>query len=196
MIHVPGISQQGKRISTLTQNIDIMPTILSFFGLEIPATVKGQSLLGLIHGAKDKLRDYALYGMFGVSVNITDGSFTYLRAPAREDNFPCCAYTAMPTFFRSFHGALTPDRIETGRFLPYTDYPVFRFPTSEAGKPFRFANNFRESLLFHIASDYGQLEPLQDRELESFYEDRLIEAMKREQAPAEQYVRLGLNAAH
>ncbi|WP_134698600.1 sulfatase [Ammoniphilus sp. YIM 78166] len=192
MIHVPGMGSVGKQIDSITQNIDLMPTILEYFGIEIPVTVKGQSLLGLIDGTKEKLRDYALYGMHGMTVNLTDGEYTYLRAPAREDNHPCHVYTAMPTSFRSFHGVVDPGKIEVGRFLSQTDYPVFRIPTSQEGSPFKFSKNFRESLLFQLSTDYAQVNPVQDKELQVFYEKRLIEAMEREQAPAEQYVRLGL----
>lgn len=192
MIHVPGIPSEGRRISALTQNIDVMPTLLDYFGLEIPATVRGRSMLGLIDGSVDKLRDYALYGMFGMTVNITDGNYTYLRAPAAEDNHPCCAYTAMPTSFRNFLGAAAPDRIEAGRFLPYTEFPVFRIPVSQAGSTFRLSQHVRESLLFNITSDYAQLEPVNDKKLEDHYAAILIDAIKSEQAPAEQYARLGL----
>lgn len=193
MIYAPGMTDGTKRIEALTQNIDLMPTILEFFGLDIPLTVKGQSLLKLMDGSKEKIRDTALYGMFGMSVNITDGSCTYLRAPARTDNYPCYAYTAMPTFFRSFYGTGGERQIETGRFLSYTDYPVFRIPTSQEGQPFRFSKHFQESLLFNIESDYGQQEPIEDEQLESYYVKLMIDAMRSEDCPEEQLVRLGLS---
>ena len=60
-----------------------MPTLLDFFGLDVPKTVRGESLLPLINGSQDKIRDWALFGMFGLTVNITDGRYTYLRAPER-----------------------------------------------------------------------------------------------------------------
>ncbi len=187
MIHVPGASAEGKRIPALTQNIDLMPTILSYFGLETPSTVRGKSHLGLIHGTEEPLRDYALYGMFGLTVNMTDGNYTYFRAPVGEDNHPSYIYTAMPTMFRRYLGAAAPESIENGRFLTYTEYPVFRIPASIPGAPL----HLKESLLFDIASDYHQLKPIQNETLKAFYAEKLREAMEQEAAPAEQYVRLG-----
>ena len=192
MIHVPGAAGNGKRISDITQNIDLMPTILDYFHLPIPARVQGKSLLDLIDGSKNSVREYALYGMFGMTVNITDGKYTYLRAPIREDNHPCYEYTAMPTSFRSFLGSQSVDQIETGRFLKHTDYPVFRFPFSKEGVPFKIAKHQQESLLFHIEEDYQQLHTIQDNSLKDYYIQCLVEAMRDVDAPEEQYVRLGL----
>ncbi|WP_159888612.1 sulfatase [Paenibacillus puerhi] len=193
MVHAPGFSGSPKRIKALTQNIDLMPTILDYFGLDIPASVKGRSLLGLLDGSRNKLRDVALYGMFGMSVNMTDGSCTYLRAPARTDNYPCYAYTAVPTTIHRFYGSGIERQIEAGRFLGRTDYPAFRIPTSHEGEPFRFSAHFQESLLFQIESDYGQQKPIRDEKLESYYVKQLIEAMRDENCPEEQFIRLGLS---
>lgn len=192
MIHVPGVVLNGEKISAITQNIDLMPTILDYFGIGIPPTVKGKSLLGLVKGTEHKIRDYALYGMFGMTVNITDGAYTYLRAPVREDNYPCYMYTAMPTIFGAFVGNQFPDRVETGRYLSYTAYPVYRIPVSQPGTPFKIAQHGQRSLLYHIESDYGQMEPVEDEALLQSFKELLIQAMEREQAPEEQYVRLGL----
>ncbi|MCS7461570.1 sulfatase [Paenibacillus doosanensis] len=192
MVHVPGTAVAGTRISAITQNIDIMPTILDYFGIEIPPEVRGKSWLPLLDGTARTLRDCALYGMFGMTVNITDGAYTYLRAPVREDNVPCYAYTAMPTTFGSFLGASVPEQIETGRFLSYTAFPVYRIPVSQAGSPFKIAQHGQRSLLYHIEADYRQAAPVEDEERIRSYTELLIRAMELEQAPEEQYERLGL----
>ena len=44
MIHFPGAKESGKRVKALTQNIDLMPTILQHHGCKIPERVKGMSL--------------------------------------------------------------------------------------------------------------------------------------------------------
>jgi hypothetical protein len=193
MIHLPGVVPDKKRISAITQNIDLMPTLLDYFGIVIPPTVRGCSLLGLINGTENKIRDYALYGTFGSTVNITDGKYTYLRAPIREDNHPCYTYTAMPTTFGSFLGVQIPGQIEVGRYLSHTAFPVYRIPVSQAGVPFKMAQHGQLSLLYDIESDYKQLEPIEDEDLVNQYKELLIQAMELEKAPDEQYVRLGLN---
>lgn len=192
MIHLPGTAPDPKRISSITQNIDLMPTILDYFGIDIPQAVRGRSLLPLIKGTENKIREYALYGTFGMTVNMTDGIYTFLRAPIREDNHPCHMYTAMPTTLGTFVGNHMPDRIQVGRYLPYTAYPVFKIPISQPGVPFRMAQHGQLSLLYHIESDYQQLAPIEDEVLISTYTELLIQAMEREQAPEEQYERLGL----
>ncbi|MGI2295996.1 sulfatase [Paenibacillus sp. GXUN7292] len=192
MIHMPGLEPSEKRVESITQNIDLMPTILDYFGVDIPPVVRGRSLLELLKGKESAIRNYALYGMYGMTVNITDGVYTYLRAPVREDNTPCYTYTAIPTTFGSYLGAGYEKHIETGRFLPYTEYPVFRIPISQPGVPFRIAQHGQQSLLYHIALDYGQQMPVEDFEKIAFYKALLIQAMENEQAPQEQYSRLGL----
>jgi len=190
MVHVPGMTVPGGRMSAITQNIDIMPTILDYFQLPIPKSVVGCSLLGLLNEEKEAIRSCALYGMFGMTVNITDGKHTYLRAPKRGEQHACFTYTAMPTSFRSFLGANT-EAIEMGRFLSHTDYPVYKIPAGQQWGSLNILENVQESLLFDLEKDYQQLEPIRDEQLESVYEKKLIEAMSQLHAPEEQYKRLG-----
>lgn len=48
MIQAPGLIPPGKRITTLTRHIDVMPTLLDLVGLECPKEAQGQSLRGLL----------------------------------------------------------------------------------------------------------------------------------------------------
>jgi len=48
------------------------------------------------------------------------------------------------------------------------------------------------TLLFDVVNDPGQIAPLEDKELESRLERLLIRLMKENDAPPEQYERLGL----
>ena len=86
-----------------------------------------------------------------------------------------------PTPLSFFDGATL------GHFLPWTEYPVIRanatVPTSD---------EWSETLLFDIESDYAQQENLAGSEVEARYEQLLIEAMQAVDSPAEQYERLGL----
>lgn len=192
MIHLPGGRQAGRRVQALTQNIDIMPTLLELYGIEIPPTVKGHSLLGLAAGDRNKVRDYALYGYHGRAVNLTDGRYTYMRSPAKADNYPCHTYTAMPTTFRRYVGQEQPERIEFGRFLKYTDYPVLRIPEAQPGVEHPGLRMVKSSQLFDISADYAQLKPLQDDALERELSIRMKEAILAADGPEEQLVRLGL----
>ncbi|MGG4044331.1 sulfatase [Paenibacillus favisporus] len=194
MIRPPGGGQQNVRVQGLTQNIDLMPTILDYMGVAIPDKVKGFSLRGLLDGQTEKVRDAAIYGYHGMAVNVTDGRYTYLRSPKATDNHPCYIYTAMPTTFRSFLGKEQPQNIEAGRFLPYTEYPVFRFPVSSEGQNYGGTHQVMQTMLFDIQKDYNQETPLQDQEIEAKMIDLLKQEMQRLDSPQEQYVRLGLTA--
>ncbi|MBO9608930.1 MAG: sulfatase [Paenibacillaceae bacterium] len=193
LVHLPGGAGAGRRIDALTQNIDLMPTLLDYFGLPVPASVRGGSLLALLNGRQDRLREAAIYGYFGLDVNVTDGAFTYFRTPARSDNQPCYLYTAMPTAFRRSVRAERPEDVACGAFLSGTDYPVLRFPARGAGPELGHALLARKTQLFDIRADYLQRRPLDDAALEERMIRLMVGAMQEAQAPAEQFARLGLD---
>lgn len=54
----------GRRIPAIVQPPDVMPTILDALGVEVPATVQGTSLLPLLRGEVERIRDVAFSGRF------------------------------------------------------------------------------------------------------------------------------------
>ncbi|MGC8644340.1 MAG: sulfatase/phosphatase domain-containing protein, partial [Isosphaeraceae bacterium] len=65
VIRLPGGKLGGKRHQALVQTVDLLPTILGFFGVP-PAgdrPLHGHDLLPLIRGEQAKVRDYACMGM-------------------------------------------------------------------------------------------------------------------------------------
>lgn len=66
--HVPMIifdprkpaNQRGRRCKRLVQTIDIAPTLLALAGIEAPREFQGRSLLGLLEGSDDAVREYLL----------------------------------------------------------------------------------------------------------------------------------------
>ncbi|NBI80723.1 sulfatase [Clostridiaceae bacterium] len=203
MVSLPGMQGQS-RCGMLTQNIDLMPTILDFFGIsehECWYPLHGGSLLPRIRGEREPIRESAIYGMFGRQVNICDGRYTYFRAPIRADNQPLNLYTAMPSTIGHYwdYDHLTDiSQIETGQFLCYTDYPVMRIPNTVArlaDDTHNFARRYEvagENLLFDLETDPGQEHPLDDPALEREMCRKLAAAMRRHDSPVEQFIRLGL----
>ena len=110
----------------------------------------------------------------------------------------------MPTVLRQVYGANdgvnTADygRIEMGRFLKWTDYPVYRFRriSSIGGMIRRSLSGARlsmkETLLFDIQEDYAQEHPIQNEELEAHCAAEMKKCMELYDAPAEQYERMGI----
>lgn len=205
-IHLPGGKRAGERVAAVTQNIDLMPTLLEYYGAgEFPVDMPplhGRSLMPVIENRQEKVRDYALYGWFGKPVNITDGRYTYFRAAKDPSNAPLYAYMSMPTTIGQYFGRGLPAGVlEAGDYLPWAGMPVYRLDMAAletlegkdaSRQELEQALGLTESLLFDIQEDPGQHCPINDPALEQRMSDALIEAMKDCDAPAEQLWRLGL----
>ncbi len=201
-VHVPGQNSE-KRISALTQNIDLFPTIASYHGIqedELPDTTQGKNLLPLISGSKDSLRDYVLYGLFGQSLNITDGRYSYFKCPAREDNQPLNIYTSMPVTLNQYMGGENirkADKIDMGRFLSWTDYPVYSIPANDflwKNESQRFDKRtiyHSANHLFDLENDYEQNRELDNPEIEARMEELMKRALMEYGSPGDQFERLG-----
>lgn len=59
LIYLPGVEKQT-HLGALAQSVDMMPTILDFMGVDIPATVQGLSLMPIMRGEKETLREIAI----------------------------------------------------------------------------------------------------------------------------------------
>lgn len=205
MAAAPGVAPG--RCNAVTQNIDVFPTVLQYFGISedvLQYPIHGRSLLPLLHREKECVRESTIYGYFGKQIAWTDGRYTYFRAAKDEKNQPLYVYTAMPTVLRQVYGANdgvnTADygRIEMGRFLKWTDYPVYRFPADiihwgNDSQEFVGRSPFNEeTLLFDLQEDYAQEHPIQNEELEAHCAAEMKKCMELYDAPAEQYERMGI----
>ena len=135
-------------------------------------------------------RDAALFGMFGGHVNVTDGRYIYMRAPT-SDNSPLYHYTLMPSHLRRPFSTDELKDMTCHEPLSFSkNCPVMRIPSSgPAGKsPERL-----ETRLFDLQNDPDQTQPLDDPLIEQQMIDKLLQAMRENDAPIEQYERLGLN---
>ena len=59
MLRIPGLPG-GQRFDAFAQPPDFMPTILDLMGCPAPARVQGQSLLPIVRGEKQSVRDFAV----------------------------------------------------------------------------------------------------------------------------------------
>ncbi len=116
IVHFPGDARAGEHAHQLTQAIDIMPTVLEVHGCEIPGDVRGVSLMPLVSDPKAATRDYALYGVHAMTVNVTDGRYTYFRAPV-PSNEPCFEYAALPHTIRKKMGSDCPRKSSVAGIL-------------------------------------------------------------------------------
>ena len=183
---------------SLAQTIDLAPTILDYFGIEIPADVQGGTLSDRM--TEDKpFRKAVLYGVMGGQVNVTDGRHVYMRGHVTEDNTPLYDYTLMPTHMRSLFAPRELqqwDKFSGFSFLKGCD--VMKIPTRTPKINLSDDNPFgrgkRATLLFDVQADPGQTTPLDDPKIESSMIELMIREMARNECPEEQYERLGLPA--
>jgi len=75
--HPEGLGK-GMRVPGFVETCDIMPTILDFLEIPSPETVQGASMLPLLRGDKDRLRDYACCGQHKTCWSIKNERWSYM----------------------------------------------------------------------------------------------------------------------
>ena len=186
----PRCQAAGQRRNSLVQTIDLAPTLLDHFGVAIPPDMRGKPLAATV--ADDTpVREGGLFGIHGGQVNVTDGRYVYMRAPAGEVNGPLFQYTVMPTHMRNLFSVEELRKATLSEPLAFTKgCPTLKIP---AGGRSRNAHpGTRETLLFDLEADPQQKRPIRDEKAEGRMVELLVACMKEHDAPPEQYERLGL----
>ena len=185
----PRCAQQGERRTALVQTIDLAPTLLEYFGVDIPTDMLGKPLRETV-AHDDPVHEAVLYGMHGGHVNCTDGRYVYMRGPAEVGNAPLYEYTFMPTHMRHTFSVDELQEISLAKPFPFTKgCPPMRI----AGRSWARAHDFG-TLLFDLHNDPAQEHPIHDEDIEARMCAHLLRLMKENDAPEEQYHRLGLVA--
>lgn len=195
-LHLPGSGKDGTRTSALAQTPDIAPTVLELFGCEKGCHMLGKSMVDIVEKG-DSIHDAILFGYHGMHVNFTDGRFCYFRAARTEDNRPLYQYTLSPMHIQKpmSHEELKMAKLVDG--FDFTDHvPVLRIPVDERYDKkayYRYSDHRKYgSFLFDKTSDPLQDFSLSDHKIEDRLSRKMVELMKENEAPEEQYVRLGL----
>jgi len=183
----PRCGRRGERCDCLVQTIDLPATLLEYFGVELPPDMQGVPLRETV--AADKpVHDAVLYGLHGAQVNCTDGRYVYMRGPAKPENMPLYNYTLMPTHMR---GMFSVNELKTAQLAePFSFTKELRTVRTKASTG-RDVHQFG-TLLFDLQNDPKQEHPIQDARVEKMMIDHMIRLMKWNDAPAEQFERLGL----
>lgn len=181
-----GIS--NKRRSALVQTIDIAPTLLDFFNIDIPSDMKGKPLNDVIQ-SDVPIRETALFGYHGGYTNITDGCCLYMRAPINRSNKPINEYTLMPTHMRCMFGTDELQDIELEQPFEFTKGCKTMKIAGGKGhvNPAQFG-----SKLFDLKCDPNQTEELEDLEKEVELINQMKRMMIENEAPIEQFQRMGI----
>ena len=180
-----GIS--GERRNSLVQMIDLPATLFEYFGVSRPKDMLGVPLRGTIT-ADTPVREAALFGVHGGHVCCTDGRYVYMRTPIYADNKPLYEYTVMPTHVRELFSVEELQTVELAEPFAFTKgCQTMRIEAQPWMDPYPFG-----TLLFDVENDPAQEHPLDDSEIEAMMIQHLVKLMQTNDAPLEQFERLGL----
>lgn len=197
LISWPGIDGGGT-CDALTTNVDIFATIAEVYDAEVDHVTHGRSIVPLITGESNQIREWALGGAYGKWVQVTDGQRKYARG-AVGDNFPMAMWSnrwsTMPTHISGWDGLPVPDdRAQLDR-MPGSEVPVIRQPFQPGDMlPFWAAGDAAvdNHFLFNLDVDPDEQENRAGEATEAAMIDMLRAALDEVTAPEEQYLRLGL----
>jgi arylsulfatase A-like enzyme len=197
IVHIPLFvhdprSPGARRIKRLTQSIDVAPTFLDLYGVELPPETEGSSLL------LEQGREALLFGYFGGAVNVTDGRFTYHRFPIDIITQEIFQYTLMPTHITQ---PFTPDELASSTLVPPLGWtknaPLLKVPVTQRSPMY---SNYgpgalleKETRLYDLQVDPGQNAPLEDLAIERKMVEHMTMLMKANEAPPEAFERLGIS---
>ena len=178
----------GARRAQLTQMIDLPATLLEYFGVARPPDMEGIPLADVIaEGAPT--RDAILFGVHGGHVNITDGRYVYMRGPDDPtQNGPLYEYTLMPNHMRHRFGVQELQDLRLSEPFSFTKgCRTMRMASRQSDNaPPRY------TMLFDLETDPSQETPLDNVAEEARLSARMAELMRANDAPPEQFERLGL----
>lgn len=186
-LYDPRNKKQGVRCKSLAQTVDIPATLAKYFNLgEVPYG-EGFDLREMVEAGVE-FREYAIFGVFGRMVNITDKRYVYMKAPAKKENAPLYQYTLVPNHMNwrftkeeLVHAQLTKEFIFT------QGIPLLKIPAQV-----EIGSCLQADLLFDLKQDPRQETPIEADEVKKRMEKNLSNIMAERQAPKEQWIRLGL----
>ncbi len=182
----------GERRNVLTQNIDVMATLLQLNQVDVPDYVLGQSLVPVLE--VDRLeRSSVIYGRFGASINITDGRYTYFLYPEDLDNQELYEYTLMPTHQRTFFVREEFENASLENSFAFSrGFPVLKLPARKgSGQGAQIEDT--NTVLYDLKVDPGQLTPIENKEVENRLKVKIAAELCRHEAPTEVFQRFGLS---
>ncbi len=184
----PRCKRKNERNSQLVQFHDLPATLLEYFGVNLPDAMQGRPL-GSTIATNAQVREACLTGVFGREVNCTDGRYMYMRAPANRENGPLFNYTLMPCHMtRRF----SMEELRTSELAPPFTFtkacPVLRIQA----EPFMGNPGQTQNLLFDLENDPEQEQPITDHAGEQRMIRLMVRLMQENDAPPEQFERMGL----
>jgi hypothetical protein len=197
LIHWPG-APAGGTCDALTTAVDLHATLADVFGVTVQHRTHGRSLVPLLAGGATAVRDWAIGGVFGNWVQVTDGRRKYARAP-EGDNLPLSMFSnrwsTMPVHVRDITELPPPDHRAWLDRMPGSQVPVIRQPfTAGDALPFWVGRGHSgQHHLYDVDIDPDERENRRGETVEREMIDLLRTALAELEAPVEHLARLGLS---
>ena len=185
-------------VDALTTSVDLHATVADLFGASVEHPTHGRSLLPLIEGTADSVRETALFGYWGRHVGITDGRHRYLRG-CGEENLPLSMWSnrwsTMPVHPLPELRQPRPDGRAVLRTMPGTGVPVMVQPFAAGDRlPFwALGPTPSASHLFDTATDPAEVEDRAGERVERALADALADELRVIGAPDDLLARIGLD---
>ncbi len=184
-IHVPDM-ENGIR-NSLSQTIDIAPTLIDYFNIDSKMDFDGKSLLKVVKNDK-KIRDLAYFGIHGSYNCATDGRMVYMHGNINSANQPLVECTLIPTRMRGFFNKKELKSAELCKGDSYSNFiPYLKIPVKSVYNTIKTGNQ-----LFDLKEDPAQNNNLINKIDSTKYKDWIIRGLKKYNAPIEEFERLGL----
>jgi hypothetical protein len=182
----------------LTTAVDLHATLADIFGVTPSHRTHGHSLAPLLRGEATTVRDYAIGGVFGNWVQVTDGQWKYARAPEGQ-NLPLSMWSnrwsTMPVHVPGLTELPKPDERAWLDRMPGSDRARHP-PAVPAGDALPFwvsgGANVGQHHLYDVSVDPDERENRVGEVAERRMQELLRAALHDVEAPTEQLQRLGL----
>ena len=187
----------GGTCDALTTNVDLFATIADVFDASVEHRTHGKSLVPLVTGEAEHVREWAIGGVYGNWVQVTDGTRKYARGPV-GDNFPLemwsNRWSSMPIHIPGVQGLPLPDDRAVLDRMPGSSVPVMRQPFVKGDRLPMWAGMGAadKHFLFDLDVDPHEQENRWEETVEKEMRELLVTAMRDVDAPAPQFERLGL----
>lgn len=178
----------GCKRNSITQTIDLAPTLLEFFGVSIPADMRGKPLREVIESDLP-IRDCAVFGYFGSQINITDGKYLYMHS-ATNPEAQVYEYTLMPTHMRAM---FSPAELKDAKLHTPFNFtkgcPVLQIKALD-----RRVNTTSYGCALYDLREHNDKNTMQDHpELVAEFCRKIAQVMRDHDAPEELFHRLGFD---
>jgi arylsulfatase A-like enzyme len=202
LVHWPGVAG-GTSCEALTTNVDIHATLADVFGVAGSVGdgvgVHGMSLAPLLRADRSvaQIREWAIGGVYGNWVQVTDGHRKYARG-AVGDNFPLSMWSnrwsTMPIPAFPHIRLPRPDLRATLEEMPGTGVPVIRQPFVPGDQLPFWAGHLppSDSYLFDTDQDPFEVENTVGSRTEAHMLEALASELRSIDAPAETLERVGV----